>query len=35
VLIRADNGYLRLGDFATIEITDATEFDLFGEVVQN
>ncbi len=28
VLIRAADGYLRLGDFATVSITGATEFDL-------
>lgn len=33
VLVKADTAYLRLGHFATIKITDATEFDLFGEVV--
>ncbi len=34
VLVKADKKtYLRLGDFAHIKITDATEFDLYGEVV--
>jgi len=31
VIISAKENYLRLGDFANIRITDATEFDLFGE----
>ena len=30
VLISAEEHYLKLGDFAHIEITSATEFDLFG-----
>ena len=32
VLINADSGYLRTGDFYTVTITEATEFDLYGEV---
>ncbi len=32
VIISAKENYLRLGDFANIRITDATEFDLFGEL---
>lgn len=31
VLIPADGTYLRIGDFAQIRITDASEFDLYGE----
>jgi len=31
VLINAESHYLRVGDFAQIKITDATEFDLTGE----
>ena len=31
VIISADNAYLRIGDFAEIEITDATAFDLLGQ----
>lgn len=31
VLIDARNHYLRIGDFAQVKITDATEFDLYGE----
>lgn len=30
VMISAKENYLRIGDFARIQITDATEFDLFG-----
>lgn len=34
VLVKADKDtYLRLGDFAEIEITEAQEFDLYGKVV--
>ena len=33
VLVSAKSQYVRLGDFANIKITDATEFDLLGEVV--
>ena len=33
VLVDAKNNYLRLGDFAEVEITDAGEFDLFGKIV--
>ncbi len=32
VLIPAQDQYLRIGDFAMIEITDASEFDLVGQV---
>jgi ribosomal protein S12 methylthiotransferase len=35
VLIPADKYFTRIGDFAQIRITDATEYDLFGEVVSN
>jgi ribosomal protein S12 methylthiotransferase len=31
VLIPAEGQYLRLGDFAPVRITEANEFDLFGE----
>ncbi len=34
VLVNAENQYVRIGDFAQVRIADATEFDLFGEVVQ-
>jgi ribosomal protein S12 methylthiotransferase len=33
VIIPATKNYLRMGDFANIKITSATEFDLEGEVV--
>lgn len=33
VLVAAHTQYLRLGDFANVKITEATEFDLFGELV--
>jgi ribosomal protein S12 methylthiotransferase len=32
VIIQSDE-YLRIGDFCTVAITDATEFDLSGQVV--
>lgn len=31
VLVPAEKSYVRIGDFAQIHITDASEFDLFGE----
>ena len=33
VLVDAKKNYIRVGDFANIKVIDATEFDLFGEVV--
>jgi ribosomal protein S12 methylthiotransferase len=33
VLIHVENAYLRIGEFAEVEITDAEEYDLFGVVV--
>jgi ribosomal protein S12 methylthiotransferase len=33
VLIDASKHYLKTGEFATIKITEATEFDLYGEPV--
>ncbi len=33
VLVDASKQYVRVGDFAEVEITDASEYDLFGEVV--
>lgn len=33
VLIHVENAYLRIGEFAEVEITDAEEYDLFGIVV--
>jgi len=32
VLVDAKNQFVRIGDFAEVKITDAAEFDLFGEV---
>ena len=31
---RINKNFVRLGDFAQVRITDATEFDLHGEVVR-
>ena len=33
VLVPASSNYIRLGDFAQVEIVDATAFDLYGEVI--
>lgn len=33
VLVDANKYYVRIGDFAMVKITDAAEYDLFGEVV--
>lgn len=33
VIIDAENKYARIGDFATVKIYDAAEFDLFGELL--
>ncbi|MEZ4778755.1 MAG: 30S ribosomal protein S12 methylthiotransferase RimO [Flavobacteriaceae bacterium] len=33
VLINAEEGYLRTGEFFKVTITDASDFDLYGEVV--
>jgi ribosomal protein S12 methylthiotransferase len=33
VIIASPNQYLRMGDFVSVKITDATEFDLYGEPV--
>ncbi len=33
VLVRADDNYVRIGDFANVEITNAEAYDLFGKVV--
>ena len=32
VLVDANNNFVRIGDFATVTITDANEYDLFGEL---
>jgi ribosomal protein S12 methylthiotransferase len=34
VIINAEADFVRVGDFAMIKITDATEYDLYGEVVK-
>ncbi|MCP4438619.1 MAG: 30S ribosomal protein S12 methylthiotransferase RimO [Aureispira sp.] len=34
VLVKADENYVRLGDFAMVHIFDATEYDLYGDVVK-
>lgn len=34
VLVDAKTNYVRIGDFAKVQITDAEEFDLFGQVVK-
>ena len=33
VLVNAKDNFVRLGDFAIVEITDAEEYDLYGRVV--
>jgi len=35
VLVSAKDNFIRLGDFAMVEITDAEEYDLYGKVVMN
>lgn len=35
VLVSAKDNFIRLGDFAMVEITDAEEYDLYGNVVMN
>lgn len=35
VLVDASKYYCRIGDFVHVKVTDATEFDLYGEVVGN
>ena len=35
VLVKANENYVRIGDFAQIRITEASEYDLFGEVINN
>jgi ribosomal protein S12 methylthiotransferase len=34
VMVSAKDQYVRIGDFANVKINDATEFDLFGDVVK-
>lgn len=33
VLVLAENNFARIGDFAQVRITDATEYDLFGDII--
>jgi ribosomal protein S12 methylthiotransferase len=33
VLVKASTNYVRIGDFAKVLINEASEYDLFGEVV--
>jgi ribosomal protein S12 methylthiotransferase len=35
VLVDATKFYLRTGDFADVRIIDATDYDLFGELIAN
>ena len=35
VLVKAAKNYVRIGDFAQVRITDASEYDLFGDVIVN
>ena len=34
VLVNAEENFLRVGDFATIKINDASDYDLFGGLVE-
>ncbi|CAA6830286.1 MAG: Ribosomal protein S12p Asp88 (E. coli) methylthiotransferase [uncultured Aureispira sp.] len=34
VLVKTEGNYVRIGDFAMIEVIDATEYDLYGKVVE-
>jgi ribosomal protein S12 methylthiotransferase len=34
VLVKTADNFVRIGDFAEIEIIDATEYDLYGKVVK-
>ncbi len=34
VLVSAENTYLSIGEFANIRITEAEEFDLYGEIAE-
>ena len=33
VMVKAKKNYVRIGDFAMVKITDATDYDLIGEIV--
>ena len=32
VIVKAEGVYARIGDFASVEITEATEYDLYGNI---
>lgn len=34
VLVSTENNYVRIGDFANVNITDATHYDLIGEIIE-
>ena len=34
VLVPVKNNYVRMGDFARVTITDAREYDLFGDIAE-
>jgi ribosomal protein S12 methylthiotransferase len=35
VLVKANNDtYIRIGDFENVRITDASDFDLYGELIK-
>jgi ribosomal protein S12 methylthiotransferase len=33
VLVKTENNFVRVGDYAMVKITGASDFDLYGEVV--
>jgi hypothetical protein len=33
VLVKKPEGFVRMGDFATVEITSADHYDLYGKLV--
>ncbi len=33
VLVKADSNYVRIGDFANVKITNAEDYDLYGEII--
>jgi ribosomal protein S12 methylthiotransferase len=35
VLVKKSEGYVRIGDFADVEITNADHYDLYGKVIEN
>ena len=34
VLVKAAENFVRIGDFAQVKITEASDYDLFGEVIK-